>query len=815
VGAFARTSRWIFVSRVQPEVPELAAQTIHVAGMQASELSLLCRSVAPSWPAEDLERAARAASGSPWRLLQLAVSRQHTFAQTLMRSPEEDLFSGLDPLAQTLLSKLCQVDRPLPLSALVEDSTVPWLASLSRRGLIELSADARVRAHDVTRGLLSSAISSDRSKLWAEQVAEGLRSRPESECALEAIGLFLRCGQTEKAALISAERADEIVAGGGAARLWQQLQAEHHPGFLAAKRSCALSLEGGPALAWFISEPPPEDLDLRLKWITGLNLASQLPRVLSECIDLEACAEKVHRSDLLAEAQLLRAEVLCNLARPSESAQLLEALSPKDPVHQAVRESLLARTWLLLGRSHEAAQLAERLATRFSTLDSAAKARVFPALVALLGDLGRMRAVARITAETDDVMDYVYQHRVHHLIEAGDLDSGVKAYARWMPFSRWPPLFAIPMRLLYTQLCLMRGAFDGLEQHVSETTREAERLGNQEFIGWTLAGQYLLAILRARPAIESAAAAAAIRTTGPEAFFRAALVQVLAMRTGGEIPVAGWLEESALPDIIDVRINWHRAFAMRAIFESDWAQARRHTEAMGVLAEDNGVAMYSCDTLVLRAELALLMGDPQRAASEAEALAVRATAMGSKHYGGEAEFFKAVSESPCINPGLLEQLALRVDEAPVAARRARALLSGIEGDFYDRKIVAAINRLNDVELVSLSPAGVKHHRAGWGLDCVRKQVWFAEREPLDLARQKQAWDLLMAIADSGEISKDALAMGVWSLPDYHPLRDDKRLQVGLSRLRDALGDEAGRRIETTATGYRIGVHEPLRALRRR
>ena len=53
---------------------------------------------------------------------------------------------------------------------------------------------------------------------------------------------------------------------------------------------------------------------------------------------------------------------------------------------------------------------------------------------------------------------------------------------------------------------------------------------------------------------------------------------------------------------------------------------------------------------------------------------------------------------------------------------------------------------------------------------------------------------------------------MWELRDYHPLRDDKRLQVAVRRLRVMLEDdsEQPRRVVTIAAGYAVRGLAPPR-----
>ena len=76
---------------------------------------------------------------------------------------------------------------------------------------------------------------------------------------------------------------------------------------------------------------------------------------------------------------------------------------------------------------------------------------------------------------------------------------------------------------------------------------------------------------------------------------------------------------------------------------------------------------------------------------------------------------------------------------------------------------------------------------------------------VDVSRKPIALKILTTLFEGGgAASKEALAASVWGVADYHPLRDDKRLQVAISRLRTLLEDDAI--LETTEDGYRFPLH---------
>lgn len=66
----------------------------------------------------------------------------------------------------------------------------------------------------------------------------------------------------------------------------------------------------------------------------------------------------------------------------------------------------------------------------------------------------------------------------------------------------------------------------------------------------------------------------------------------------------------------------------------------------------------------------------------------------------------------------------------------------------------------------------------------------------------------------GQASKEQLAEGVWEVLSYHPLRDDKRIQVAVHRLRKLIEHDPGdpQWIVTADDGYRFTEHVQLQQL---
>jgi len=102
------------------------------------------------------------------------------------------------------------------------------------------------------------------------------------------------------------------------------------------------------------------------------------------------------------------------------------------------------------------------------------------------------------------------------------------------------------------------------------------------------------------------------------------------------------------------------------------------------------IRQLECDILLMLHRWAELT----RAASD---LMKMASGMGSERYAHEGRFFLAIQSPQSLDRSLIETLAGRVDVAPIASRRARALLGrSALLDAVDRRVLSALPELSPV-----------------------------------------------------------------------------------------------------------------------
>mgnify|MGYP001344730572 CR=1 FL=1 len=213
--------------------------------------------------------------------------------------------------------------------------------------------------------------------------------------------------------------------------------------------------------------------------------------------------------------------------------------------------------------------------------------------------------------------------------------------------------------------------------------------------------------------------------------------------------------------------------------------------------------MLRADALQLACDAAWIGGERSEAERAAAELERAAEEMPSARLAADARLARALVAFDAIDPTLLEELAQLTDRAPLAARRAALLLGdrNAHGDRIDERVIEAATR---------AWGGARWERVssdGWGLDSATMSVWLPGGRNVSLRTRKRDWRILSTLAKhGGRATKEQLVLGVWKAGSYHPLRDDKRLQIAIRRLRILIEDDPSKptRIVTVEDGYAFG-----------
>jgi hypothetical protein len=338
------------------------------------------------------------------------------------------------------------------------------------------------------------------------------------------------------------------------------------------------------------------------------------------------------------------------------------------------------------------------------------------------------------------------------------------------------------------------GDFVTAEAHLAALQRGVTTAKSGYWSSWGASPSHYLGVIAARPFEEDFAA----RPTD--------FSLTRALGAWHEVRATGRttrLDAEKDTEVLDSAIVLWLARSNAATVRGDGGAAAAHATTAIALAEEEGLVLWQADGLLTLAEALAASGSAQLGGVALELERV-ATKLGAARYLHEAELFKELARGADADPARLDRFA--AERSPTAAaRRSRALLGGdAELDQVDAKVVARA-RSSSVRPVRVTAGGSA--RPGLGFDSRRSRVWLPNGTSVDLSRKPVAMKILLALLDgTGRATKEELALKVWSIDDYHPLRDDKRLQVAIGRLRALLGDES--LVETTEDGYRIAPDVP-------
>ena len=183
LSAYARRSRWLVTSRMEPKASALAGQVLPVGAMGEGELIQLARGLteAEGTTDADLHRAIAASAGSPWFLHQYVVAGPSQLEESRAR-----LLGDLPDAVHAFLDVMSALQIPLPEDVLSELAPLPTpalLAGLERRGVLHRDASG-LRLHDVVAEWLAPS-GTARPTRELERIAATLATRDDPVLLVE------------------------------------------------------------------------------------------------------------------------------------------------------------------------------------------------------------------------------------------------------------------------------------------------------------------------------------------------------------------------------------------------------------------------------------------------------------------------------------------------------------------------------------------------------------------------------------------------------------------------------------------------------
>ena len=817
---YARRTRWIVTGRERFEGHELDAQMLRLDAMPETELRLLAAECGSSLAEAAIDRAVRTSAGSPWRLRQCLAGDDPgstTFAH--------DVLEGLPPEVIPFLEALTVIAPPLRIETLTAVAALPSteaLSALERRGLVERSP-AGLRLHDLARSLLLPCVE---ARARSQEVAAALARTDDPQALLEALRLLLGLGAIDELGALLDERGERLIAGGHAARLWPLLAATTHARLARARLRCAVELGDQGVLAGIelpADATPFDHLLIAYSLYLRGRLADAVPH--ADRVREFGAAAKAFSPDaarLEHIAGILQTACLGEVGRVGEAIVTLEQLATPDVAARALRDAHLARWYIhdgdvararalldgLIGVELDpdaplAIQLRAELVNDHALLGSMRTLQQTLEALGLARPIGAVDLFANRRATLAEVVRDVFSGRL------GKVAPTLRAISQLMSQTSYLRTFVFAIE---AERKFYGGDLAELEITIERMRNEARLCDHVPNYAWSMQLAVRTAVLRGQPTIALPAADERLPSTR---YFDVTLALALehhACLHGLSSPPRPTIPAgNAHFAVLAARID-----GTRALVEGDGDGARRHAEVAVGIARENGLGCLELDCVLLLADALLVL----EAWDELGALVAKAekaaAAVPSERFVRELRLH-SLAHARKLPPSLLEELALGKDVAPAAARRARALLGEDAAlDAVDRVVLDVLRRRSEKAAIHVASGKTPaRHTLGWGLDVGRKSVWLPGGRSIELRSRALLFRILLTLVRrGGTATKEQLVRDAWGYPTYHSIRDDKRLQVAIRKLRLLVEEDPSRarRVLTTEDGYRLGEEEPLRVV---
>ena len=488
----------------------------------------------------------------------------------------------------------------------------------------------------------------------------------------------------------------------------------------------------------------------------------------------------------------VRALVLAHGGNVALAVETLRSVVAVNDSEVVVRDAACAHFLGLAHRDEEALALVVEHWSSHRRLGGHARRRVVTDLLATLVMCERLDLARRYVEETKPeavgVAGYFLALVLTHSGQLSAADAVISACERTFdPLGHWHARAAA----LRARWCLARGEYHGLDARLDGLARAAIRMRDRHIFAAVRVYKTAFAELVCGVSVEPLAWPEPLDRQGARAD------DWLDVLLGSEPPahrhgrITGWR-----------RIM----YAWRALGAGHYAQALIALD--DAIAKSRAVGFVLDEVLALRLRLdaAFLLGDEGALASTAQTLRELGAEVESRGVAADLELYDATSAP---DPGFasLLRLATATHGECRTSRRARGSLGDtLELDALDAAVVTRMRVC--LKLTSVSVRGHASH--AWSaavlVDHRSHTVFRAGASPVAMGTTPLLWKVLVAILEEGGASKEHLCAVGWGVTDYHPLRDDNRLQVTVRKLRGLIEQNPAepRLLATAADGYALG-----------
>jgi len=802
----ASGSRWILTSRQPLAAPELAEQVIRLGPLDdasAAALAAQCGASAGSVPG-----LVAAAAGSP-----LAVRQGATGSGRVA-----DL-SSLPPGVVPLLRALSQVRQPLSVGALERlVDAIPnnaELRSLEEAGWLEQDAGEQRRLHDVVREALDATLSQEERSRASTRAATSLSDLGEEPAIVEALSSALDSDLFTTASELLEAHGERLLLNGRALWMWRNLVTGMGPDPVLVKSHALLHwalrsacIIGSPeTLAWAAALPLPQHAVAVPPWMEAMLQFGRYAEVIeaTETLELE---------EPFGEAlRVKRARGLMAMGQPEQAMELLEGLECHDPVNAAHRDAYLAKALMLSGDYARATTLSRGLQARVDQL---------PPLERDAVDVERSQVEVALGGQQDAAPLFARpgatgtgRRRASLITAINLLLSGRRADAEaalanvealGSPFDR------IVRRMIEAGLAALAGDAPAARAAFEGAIEEAISSNIWAIYPWALeareiAGRLLDAdwpVLENRSPIKSVPLASDLsHINGYLAAIETAADHPETWPEAPEPPKQA-SQKSVVTTIVEM--GWARTLFMLG----DLEQADLFCATAQRRAAESGWALLHAGALMSRLPIVAGLGKRETLAATIVDLKRVTESLGPGMMADWASLWQAAARPVPDVPAIIEAAASATSPT---YRLAANLLGGAPSSrTYSRRCAEVLRGCwAGLTLERLAEANAPWGKA-WVLDIVGRRLVSPTGEVLSLSRQQIGVKILEAVARSdAAVSKEEMALTVWELPSYNPMRDDNRLHVSINRLRKVLARLPGADglLQTGEEGYLLDLSSPI------
>lgn len=736
IARYARHSRWLVISRVRPQVPNLEAQTVDLSGLEPKALTQLARAWMPRSSRGAIDETVAKSAGSPW-LLRYGAARSFNDSETI------NVLDGLSERAELLVTRLSALLEPVSESVLTRLCSTEIAApyrELEARGLVDRTPDGYVRLHDVARVYVRRLLNAQRIEQTEQQVAQILAAESDSITRLECLRLHLSTGNQAAFERGLTTWGDRLIQAGYAQQLAGLIDSSNDGSLEPWRFRVALELNQVERIRSFLKREPTTAADFYLTSRAHLMLGepAQAAEAAAEATSLAPESDDPEFAD---RCLLVAAEALDSLMDYDAAHQRLDLIRTAEGDLAIRRDAIRLNCWVLQNRLDEAETAAAALATclpgaRIQT--RAFAARILSRAYNLLGQprealalLDRLASDPLMSSDPN-WLDMLYLRSANtmedgRLREAAAQRAPLQAFMELSPRQRPYHLFLEGVHRFTV------GELNGLEQILMDARQGY--LDQGRLLSAIVSTLYvgMLNAMRGRPEFPGLDSTTAVADDLGAFLIQAGQLEVRIRR--GEVIAAGQWPQHL--EVGDAPVELNRLRALSSIARGEPDAAVRYAREAALLANTRGEHLREIDVVQLVCEALVVQGEPDALAATARGLGEMAERFGSRRLATESRFFSTIVDAADVWPGDLEEIAAAESWCPVAARRAQALLGGKPLlDAVDLAIVAAVRghaRWSSIISMDAMPANrTSPWRTGWGVDLLRCQIWLPDGRRADL-----------------------------------------------------------------------------------